>query len=136
GFILPQNSPLRMPADNAADTSNDPSAAQTAAAPSRIGHPQTYGVPAANGASVSGYDSLNRTRRKPKFYPGQPRPKPSPGPGTPAPIAAISPASSSARPLPAVPPSATANKAPIPPAMAGTVPGQPPRRRLKIDDDP
>jgi hypothetical protein len=35
-----------------------------------------------------------------------------------------------------MPPSATANKAPIPPAMAGTVPGQPPRRRLRIDDDP
>ena len=25
---------------------------------------------------------------------------------------------------------------PIPPAMAGTVPGQPPRKRLKLDDDP
>jgi hypothetical protein len=35
-----------------------------------------------------------------------------------------------------IPPSQSANKAPIPPAMAGTVAGQPPRRRLKVDDDP
>ena len=35
-----------------------------------------------------------------------------------------------------VPPSETANKTPMPPAMAGTVVGQPPRKRLKIDDDP
>ena len=35
-----------------------------------------------------------------------------------------------------VPPSRTANKAPIPPAMAGTVAGQPLRKRLRIDDDP
>jgi hypothetical protein len=33
-------------------------------------------------------------------------------------------------------PSSTANKAPIPPAMAGTVIGQPLRKRLKLDDDP
>lgn len=37
---------------------------------------------------------------------------------------------------PTLPPSASANKPPIPAAMAGTVPGQPPRKRLKIDDDP
>ena len=35
-----------------------------------------------------------------------------------------------------IPPSESANKTPIPPAMAGTVDGQPPRKRLKIDDDP
>jgi hypothetical protein len=35
-----------------------------------------------------------------------------------------------------IPPSETANKAPIPPAMAGTVVGQPTRKRLKIDNDP
>jgi hypothetical protein len=35
-----------------------------------------------------------------------------------------------------IPPSETANKAPVPPAMAGTVLGQPPRKRLKADDDP
>ena len=33
----------------------------------------------ANGAAVSGYDSLKRTRKKPNYYPGQARPKPSPG---------------------------------------------------------
>jgi hypothetical protein len=35
-----------------------------------------------------------------------------------------------------IPPSETANKTPIAPAMADKVPGQPPRRRLKADDDP
>ena len=35
-----------------------------------------------------------------------------------------------------IPPSETANKQPLPPAMAGTVPGQPQRRRMKLDDDP
>ena len=35
-----------------------------------------------------------------------------------------------------IPPSETANKTPLPPAMAGTVDGQPPRKRLKVDDDP
>ena len=35
-----------------------------------------------------------------------------------------------------IPPSDFANKAPIAPAMAGTVVGQPPRKRLRIDDDP
>ena len=35
-----------------------------------------------------------------------------------------------------IPPSESANKTRLPPAMAGTVPGQPPRKRLKIDDDP
>ena len=48
----------------------------------------TYGLPAANGATDSGFDSLNRTRKKPKLYPGQAKPKPSPGPGSPAPVAA------------------------------------------------
>ena len=56
-----------------------------AMAPSRIGNPPVYGLPAASGASASGYDSLNRTRKKPKFYPGQAKPKPPPGPGSRAP---------------------------------------------------
>ena len=51
-------------------------------APSRIGQIPTYGLPAASGASDSGFDSLNRTRKKPKFYPGQAKPKPPPGPGS------------------------------------------------------
>src|SRR6059058_2019811 len=52
GFVLPQNSPLRRIGDNpgAAVTPNDPSLGQAAAAPSRIGQLQSYGVPAANGA--------------------------------------------------------------------------------------
>ncbi|WP_348638242.1 outer membrane beta-barrel protein [Bradyrhizobium sp. ISRA463] len=110
-------------------------------APSRTGAGQvgtgqvpTYGLPAANGASTSGYDSLNRKRQRPKYYPGQPRPKPSPGPGTPPP--ASPPLDAAGQLRLSIPPSATANKPPVPPAMAGTIPGQPPRRRLRLDDDP
>jgi hypothetical protein len=136
GFVSPQDSPLRRTSDNTiVDKTGD--AADDARlrdkdkpAPSRIGQIPTYGLAAASGASGSGFDSLNRTRRKPKLYPGQPRPKPPPGPGSPAPVI------SSAPPRLPIPPSETANKTPIPPAMAGTVAGQPPRKRLKIDDDP
>src|SRR6201999_234368 len=35
-----------------------------------------------------------------------------------------------------IPPSESANKTPLPPAVAGTVVGHPPRKRLKVDDDP
>ena len=99
-------------------------------APPRIGQTPRYGLPVASGASTSGYDSLNRKRQKQKFYPGQARPKPPPGPGSPPPLMSNAPLRLS------IPPSETANKAPIPPSMAGTVAGQPRRKRLKIDDDP
>jgi hypothetical protein len=100
-------------------------------APSRIGQIPRYGLPAASGASDWGYDSLNRKRKKPKYYPGQAKPKPPIGPGSPPP-----PIVTNARVRLSIPPSETANKTPIPPAMAGTVVGQPVRKRLRIDDDP
>lgn len=143
GFMAQQNSPLRRSAATATDglplapDPNDPRFRRNAApndipAPSRIGQIPTYGVPAASGAAAAGYDSMNRTRKQPTYYPGQRRPKPAPGPGTPPP------------PQPdltgqlrlSIPPSSTANKPPVPPAVAGTVIGQPARKRLKVDDDP
>jgi hypothetical protein len=139
GFITPQDSPLRKTSENTVDKTGE--AADDARlrdkdkpAPSRIGKIPTYGLPAASGASDQGFDSLNRARKKPKFYPGQAKPKP-PGPGNPTPTARV-PASSNGRVRLSIPPSETANKTPIAPAMAGTVSGQPLRRRLKIDDDP
>jgi hypothetical protein len=99
-------------------------------AASRIGKVPTYGLPAAHGASDSGYDSLNRKRKQTKYYPGQARPKKPAGPGSQPPLNTVGPLRLS------IPPSATANKNPLPPAMAGAVPGQPQRRRLKVDDDP
>ncbi|HEV3501411.1 MAG TPA: outer membrane beta-barrel protein [Bradyrhizobium sp.] len=133
GFILPQDSPLRRTGDNdkTGDAADDARLRdKDTPAPSRIGQTPTYGLPAASGASGSGFDSLNRTRKKPKFYPGQAKPKPPPGPGSRAPVISTGPVRLS------IPPSETANKAPIPPAMAGTVAGQPPRKRLRIDNDP
>ena len=143
GFLLPQDSPLRRVSDSTGNTDKTGHAANDAGladkdkpAPSRIGQIPTYGLPAANGASGSGFDSLNRTRKKPKLYPGQPKPKAPAGPGSPAPAASTGPAMSNGRPRLSIPPSESANKPPIAPAMAGTVTGQPPRTRLKVDDDP
>lgn len=84
----------------------------------QLGATPTYGVPAASGASDSGFDSLNRNRRKQKSYPGAPKPK-ARGPGTPPPT-----------------PARTRATAPVAPAVAGTVPGQPTRRLLRSDPDP
>ena len=139
GFVAPQDLPLRRTSQNIDRTGEDADAARLrdkdVPAPSRIGSIPSYGLPAANGAADSGYNSLNRTRKKPKLYPGQAKPKPSPGPGTPAP-AVVAPSPTGAPPRLSIPPSQTANKTPLPPAMAGTVEGQPPRKRLKVDDDP
>ena len=127
------DSPLRRTAAEANDPLNSPKLQRRRdkPAPSRIGQIPKYGLPAASGAADSGYDSLNRKRKKPKYYPGQAKPKPPVGPGSPPP-----PIASNTRLRLSIPPSESANKTPIPPAMAGTVVGQPPRKRLRIDDDP
>ncbi|WP_291607358.1 outer membrane beta-barrel protein [Bradyrhizobium sp.] len=136
GFVSPRDLPTRRTAESDAvlDPSADPKLQRKAPAPSRIGQIPTYGLPPAAGAASTGYDSLNRKRRQPIYYPGQAKPKRPPGPGTPAP--ATTPAGTSGRVRIAVPPSETAHRQPIAPAMAGNVPGQPQRRRLKVDDDP
>jgi hypothetical protein len=131
--LISVESPLRRTAAESNDPLNNPRVRDTdrdKPTPSRIGQIPRYGLPVASGASTSGYDSLNRKRQKPKFYPGQARPKPPPGPGSPPPLMSNTPLRLS------IPPSQTANKAPIPPSMAGTVVGQPLRKRLKLDDDP
>jgi hypothetical protein len=147
GFAAPQELPLQRSAGVADDALSDPNSAanpdsksdtrpreRDRPAPSRIGRIPTYGLPAASGAADSGFDSLNRKRQRPKYYPGQARPKPPAGPGTPPPA---TPQGSAAGQLRlSIPPSQTANKPPIAPAMAGSVPGQPQRKRLKLDDDP
>jgi hypothetical protein len=127
------DSPLRRTAAETNDPPDDPTLRNKDGdrrAPSRIGLIPSYSLPAASGASSSGYDSLNRKRQKPKYYPGQVKRKPPVGPGNPPSLLTNVPLRLS------ISPSATANKAPIPPAMAGTVVGQPARKRLKIDDDP
>jgi hypothetical protein len=130
--VMPADSPLRRTAAEANDPLNSPKLQERdRPAPSRIGQIPKYGLPAASGAADSGYDSLNRKRKKPKFYPGQAKPKPPVGPGSPPP-----PIASSTRLRLSIPPSESAYKTPIAPAMAGTVVGQPPRKRLKVDDDP
>jgi hypothetical protein len=129
GFLPPQDSPLRKVNDPNTSGAAPVSPYGTAdlMAPSRIGKTPTYGVPAANGASDMGYDSLNRTRKKPKFYPGAPKPKKL-GPGNPPPVVPTAPLT--------IPLSSKASKTPLPPAVMGTVEGQPLRRRLKFEDDP
>jgi hypothetical protein len=126
GFATPQSLPTRRNAD----TSQPPSGTlQTSAiAPSRIGQSIIYGNPSASGASGTGFDALNRKRKVTKLYPGAPKPKRPVGPGSPPP-----PQVPETRP---VPPSARAAKLPVPPSVAGSVVGQPARRRLTIDPDP
>jgi len=141
GFLTPQDSFLRKTSDNTIDPTADPSPDtwrknRTPPAPSRIGEIPKYGLPAANGAADAGFDSLNRKRKPPKVYPGQVKPRPSPGPGTPAPQQVQSPISPNARARIAPPPSQSANKPPMPAAMAGTAAGQPARKPLPVDTDP
>ncbi len=126
-FVPPQEMPFRKLGDNASD--DQPGAPAPDPSP-----PFGQDMPAASGGGDVGFDSLNRQRKPPKYYPGQARPKPPPGPGTPPPPPPQLNVAGELRL--SIPPSETASKPPIPPAMAGTVPGQPPRRRLKVDDDP
>ncbi|MDH6694750.1 hypothetical protein AB7M56_006806 [Bradyrhizobium elkanii] len=145
--VITQDSPLRRTTADAMDPLNglklpdadrdrrsSSSSSSSTSTTTRIGQVPTYGLPAANGASTSGYDSLNRKRQKPKYYPGQAKPKPPAGPGSPPPTPV--PLNATGQLRLSIPPSETANKTPLPPAMAGTIVGQPPRKRLKIDDDP
>jgi hypothetical protein len=140
GFVSPDDSPLRKTTpDRTGEAVPDPSADPRLRSPdkpaaSRVGQIPTYGLPAANGAADSGYDSLNRKRKKPKYYPGQVKPKPPVGPGSQPPPLVAPVVSGRVRIAP--PPSDKANKTPLPPAMAGTIPGQPVRKRLPIDPDP
>jgi hypothetical protein len=141
GFLAPQDSFLRKTSEN---TSRNPADGNTdeqpldqeQPAPSRIGNIPKYGLPAASGAADAGFDSLNRTRKPPKYYPGQAKPKPSPGPGTPAPVTGKGATNPNARVRISPPPSATANRPPIPPSMAGILDGQPARKPLPVDTDP
>ena len=131
--LISTESPLRRTAAEKDDPLNNPRVRDNDTdrpALPRLGQTPRYGLPVPSGASTSGYDSLNRKRQKQKFYPGQARPKPPPGPGSPPPLMSNAPLRLS------IPPSESANKAPIPPSMAGTVVGQPRRKRLKVDDDP
>src|ERR1700744_4112576 len=73
GFLAPQDSFLRKTGGAIADNGTDPSsdgqpADKKQPAPSRIGNIPKYGLPAASGAADAGFDSLNRTRKQPKFY--------------------------------------------------------------------
>ena len=140
GFLAPQDSFLRK-TGNTVDNTADPAADgqpldQKQPAPSRIGNIPKYGLPAASGAADDGFDSLNRKRKQPKFYPGQAKSKPSPGPGTPAPLANKGPTNPNARVKISPPPSQSANRPPVPPSMAGIADGQPARKPLPVDNDP
>ncbi len=140
-FVPAQEMPFRKIGDASAPDDAAPSQGSSPDPGQPIGQaaptPSGVGVPndgLQGGIGVSGFDALNRNRKQPKVYPGQAKARPAPGPGTPAPqppqVNAVGDLRLS------IPPSDSANKMPIAPALAGTVPGQPQRRRLKVDDDP
>jgi hypothetical protein len=126
GFVQLQDLPLRRtPETGGGAEGGDRLPSVDAAAPSRIGNIPTYGTPAAAGASVAGYDSLNRRRQVARLYPGQPRPN------------RLGPGNRAVAPVPsATLPAARVNRTPVSASVAGTVPGQPARRRLRPDNDP
>jgi hypothetical protein len=129
-------------------------------APSRIGAIPTYGSPVASGAGTTGYDSFGRNRKKErakyatkalnKF--GLPAGMPSLSDrdrrgvsgqdldSSRANRAVLPPPPSgpilSTPPKVAPPPSLNANTGPLAPSINGLVVGQPPRRRLKVDETP
>lgn len=96
-------------------------------APSRIGQTPTFGRGTVASAGSTGYDSLNRRRKARKRYPGEPKPV--------GPMQGLS-ATPTTLPPPLTFAPAQANRVPLAPSLAGTVPGQPLRRRLKPDLDP
>jgi hypothetical protein len=132
-----QNRPLRRIGDNRDPNDALGTARSDTPAPSRIGRIPEFEAPAASGAASIGFDSLNRTRKKAA------RRKPGVSPtvaskelvtGPPAQITpTIIPV---VPPPPPLPSAATANKPRLAPSIAGTVIGQPQRRKLKVDDDP
>jgi hypothetical protein len=126
-FVAPQNLPLRPTPETPA---SERTLATSPIAPSRIGQPVTYGNAAAFGAGLSntGFDSVNRRRKLVKYYPGQRRPKPPPGPGS-------LPPQDPAPPL-TLPLDQRNNRPKISASVGGLVPGQPTRKRLRIDTDP
>lgn len=95
-------------------------AAAAARAPSRVGQIPRFEVAAASGAGDTGFNSTGH-KPKPK-HSGAALDKN-------AKTRAASTGSINA-------PAPRANRTPVSASVAGTVPGQPPRRRLKIDDDP
>jgi hypothetical protein len=130
GFAQADQSALRRTAQNVTGSTTtdstmmdnpDATRLRGATAPSRIGRIPTYDVPPASGAAVAGYDSLNRKRIRPKPYPGTPKPKVV-GPGN-SPISPDTALRGTRRP-------------PVSASVAGIAVGQPPRRPLKVDDDP
>ena len=137
GLIAPQDSPLRRtggrgqrPIGGCRPTPRPRD--QDRPAPSRIGQIPTYGLPAASGAVGLRLRLAQPQAQEAEILSGAGQ----------AEAAGRVPAAAAAgrlEPAPvrlSIPPSQSANKTPIPPAMAGTVVGQPPRKRLKIDDDP
>src|ERR1700761_4102331 len=103
GFVSPQDLPMRRTAvsdgsanngttgdgsdmlngtgNNATNNSDGLRGIDNSPAPSRIGQIPEYDVPAASGASDTGYDSLNRTRKQPNIILHQRGPQPRAGPG-------------------------------------------------------
>jgi hypothetical protein len=138
-----QNRPLRRLDDSTARNANNadqnlPQLRRDEPAPSRIGRIPKFEVPAASGASSTGYDSLGRKKKRPKRKAGvSPTVVPRENGLTPPPPIQIVPVVVPVvPPPPRLPSAATAHRTPLPPAMLGTVEGQPQRRWLKADDEP
>lgn len=132
-----QNRPLRRVGDpNNADGSAPATGTNGEPAPSRIGRTPKFEIPAASGASSTGFDSLNRKKKNARRKAGVSATVAPKEIGIAPPVQILPVIVPVVPPPPPLPSAATANKARLAPSMAGSVPGQPQRRRLKVDDDP
>lgn len=127
GFVQVKDLPTRK---SSAQTPRDPVdeprlVTIVDADPNQAVRPQNAALAPPARPGQGGGDLPSGRRKGAKLYPGQPKPKKL-GPGN---VAVADPAQS------ALPP-ARGNRPPLAPALAGTVPGQPPRKRLKPDDNP
>jgi hypothetical protein len=128
GFVQPKDLPTRKSAEQKARAPVDEPRLVTldGSEPSSGPRSPNYAPAPAAEPGEFGYDPQGRRHKVAKLYPGQPKPKKLP------PGAALR--GSQAAPEPPV--IVRGNRTPVAPGLAGTVPGQPPRKRLKPDDNP
>ena len=127
GFVQPKDLPSRKaPDQKPRDPVDEPRLVTLdGSAPGALGRAPLAAPAPAPAPAPGDYDPQNRRRTVAKLYPGQPKPKKL-GPGNAASTAVTPNAATTIQ----------RRQAPIAPALAGTVPGQPPRKRLKPDDNP
>ena len=133
--VTSPDSPLRRTAAEANDPLNNPKLQDNDTnkpAPSRIGQIPKYGLPAASGAAEFRLRLAQPQAQEAEILSGAGEAETAGRSRQPAAADCVEHAAAAIDPALGDRPTRRA----IPPAMAGTVVGQPPRKRLRVDDDP